>query len=131
SFSEPLTVVGVMLTLASGMMRHTSQEALCALAVASFLLLMLVLGTRKMQLVAEWSGCVEWYPELVNEGGEVSLRVRQDAMGNFHLTELEKEERMMAFWLIAGLAASAIHWSGILGVMGLWTLTEMLRSSRR
>nr|ADQ00968.1 polyprotein [Tick-borne encephalitis virus] len=131
SFSEPLTVVGVMLTLASGMMRHTSQEALCALAVASVLLLMLVLGTRKMQLVAEWSGCVEWHPELVNEGGEVSLRVRQDAMGNFHLTELEKEERMMAFWLLAGLAASAIHWSGILGVMGLWTLTEMLRSSRR
>nr|AWI66602.1 polyprotein [Langat virus] len=131
SFNEPMTVIGVMLTLASGMMRHTSQEAVCAMALAAFLLLMLTLGTRKMQLLAEWSGNIEWNPELTNEGGEVSLRVRQDALGNLHLTELEKEERMMAFWLVVGLIASAFHWSGILIVMGLWTISEMLGSPRR
>nr|NP_740298.1 nonstructural protein NS2b [Langat virus] len=131
SFNEPMTVIGVMLTLASGMMRHTSQEAVCAMALAAFLLLMLTLGTRKMQLLAEWSGNIEWNPELTSEGGEVSLRVRQDALGNLHLTELEKEERMMAFWLVVGLIASAFHWSGILIVMGLWTISEMLGSPRR
>nr|AXB87773.1 polyprotein [Kyasanur Forest disease virus] len=131
SFSEPLTVVGVMLTVASGMVRHTSQEALCALVAGAFLLLMMVLGTRKMQLTAEWCGEVEWNPDLVNEGGEVNLKVRQDAMGNLHLTEVEKEERAMALWLLAGLVASAFHWAGILIVLAVWTLFEMLGSGRR
>nr|USV40722.1 polyprotein [Powassan virus] len=131
SLSEPLTVVGVMLAMASGLLRHSSQEALLVLSAGSFLILMLILGTRRLQLTAEWAGLAEWNPELVNEGGEVSLKVRQDAMGNLHLTEVEREERRLALWLAFGLLASAFHWSGILVTMGAWTLYEFFSSARR
>nr|ABB90671.1 polyprotein [Karshi virus] len=131
SIGEPVTLLGLMLAVTSGILRSSSQEALVALAAGAFLLLMLIIGTKKMQLVAEWTGIAEWNPELLNEGGEVNLTVRQDAMGNLHLKYVEKEERQMALFLLVGLAASAYHWSGILVTMGLWALLEYLTSPRR
>nr|YP_009345034.1 polyprotein [Gadgets Gully virus]ABB90669.1 polyprotein [Gadgets Gully virus] len=131
SIAEPVTVLGVLLAISSGLLRNSSQEALMALALASLVILCFVLGTRSLQLVAEWSGTVEWNPEMLDEGGAIDLRVSRDSMGNLHLAETEKEERQMAMWLLLGMVASAFHWSGILVTLGLWMAVQFWQGGRR
>nr|YP_009513190.1 polyprotein [Royal Farm virus]ABB90673.1 polyprotein [Royal Farm virus] len=131
SIEEPLTMLGLMLAVSSGVLRNSSPEALVTAVAGAAMILALIIGTRKMQLTAEWTGEIEWNPDLVNEGGHVDLAVRRDAMGNFHVTEIEREERKMAVFLFLGLVAAAIHWSGILVVFVGWLAVETVFSGKR
>nr|YP_009345037.1 polyprotein [Saumarez Reef virus]ABB90674.1 polyprotein [Saumarez Reef virus] len=131
SVADATSVAGILLVVASVVLRGGPPEFMLAVAVGGAMLLAYIVVARRTHLVAEWVGSIQWEHGLENEGGKVNLRAHRDDMGNIRPVREDEPGYAAVVFMTAGFFMAAYGWTGIIAVAVCWIIWEWWHNDTR